>query len=105
MKIVQYSKLNESNQSNYSQLNDQNKALGLAAVLCTCLTAGFAGVYFEMMLKDGSDTPFWIRNLQMYLCGFLSTFFACFVTDSQTTLKNFFYGFNVYVWLIIGKLF
>jgi hypothetical protein len=42
-----------------------NKLTGLFAVLATCVTAGFAGVYFEKMLKDGSSTPFWIRNLQM----------------------------------------
>ena len=31
-----------------------------------CMTSGFAGVFFEMMLKSGGgNTSVWIRNVQL----------------------------------------
>ncbi|VDK63210.1 unnamed protein product [Onchocerca ochengi] len=82
--------------------NDENYTLGLGAVLLTCVTAGFAGVYFEQMLKDGSETPFWIRNLQMYSCGVVSAASGCILSEWNRILtKGFFYGYNINVIAII----
>jgi len=79
-----------------------NPLVGLVAVLCCCATAGFAGVYFEMMLKDGSSTPFWVRNLQMYSCGIVSTGLAILMSESGSIReKGFFYGYTRYVYLIV----
>jgi hypothetical protein len=58
--------ISEDHDSDKKVKSGSNKLIGLLAVFATCITAGFAGVYFEKMLKDGSSTPFWIRNLQMY---------------------------------------
>lgn len=38
--------------------------IGLGAVLASTLTSGFAGVYFEKILKTG-PTSVWIRNIQL----------------------------------------
>jgi UDP-sugar transporter A1/2/3 len=38
--------------------------IGLGAVLSSTLTSGFAGVYFEKILKTG-PTSVWIRNIQL----------------------------------------
>lgn len=38
--------------------------IGLGAVLMSTLTSGFAGVYFEKILKTG-PTSVWIRNIQL----------------------------------------
>ncbi|MFH4979225.1 hypothetical protein AB6A40_005934 [Gnathostoma spinigerum] len=82
-----------------------NYLIGLLAVLFTCITAGFAGVWFEMMLKDGTKTPFWIRNLQMYTCGIVSASVACYVADYDSILRRgFFYGYKPEVFCIIGLL-
>ncbi|KAL3119649.1 hypothetical protein niasHT_006735 [Heterodera trifolii] len=79
-----------------------NQMLGILAVFATCLTAGFAGVYFEKMLKDGTGTPFWIRNLQMYSCGIFSAFIGCFVKDYIHIKRNgLFHGYNFFVLAII----
>ncbi|CAI5445232.1 unnamed protein product [Caenorhabditis angaria] len=82
----------------------ENYILGLSAVLATCITAGFAGVWFEKMLKDGGNTPFWIRNLQMYSCGVISASIACLMDHSQIYEKGFFFGYNEKVWIIVGFL-
>jgi UDP-sugar transporter A1/2/3 len=77
----------------------------LIAVLSTCVTAGFAGVYFEKMLKDGTSTSLWIRNMQMYLCGVVSTSIGLFAKDSDhLRTKGFFWGYSNEVWCVIGKL-
>ena len=38
--------------------------IGLTAVLSSTLTSGFAGVYFEKILKTGPASV-WIRNIQL----------------------------------------
>jgi solute carrier family 35 (UDP-sugar transporter), member A1/2/3 len=45
-----------------------NSILGLISVLCACMTSGFAGVYFEMVLKS-SKASIWLRNVQLSLIG------------------------------------
>ncbi len=41
-----------------------DKLVGLLAVLFACFSSGFAGVYFEKLLK-GSSTGVWMRNIQL----------------------------------------
>jgi hypothetical protein len=38
--------------------------MGFGAVLSATLTSGFAGVYFEKILKTG-PTSVWVRNIQL----------------------------------------
>jgi hypothetical protein len=46
--------------------HEQNPLIGFAAVVVSCLISGFAGVYFEKILK-GSDVSVWMRNIQLAL--------------------------------------
>ncbi|CAD5216382.1 unnamed protein product [Bursaphelenchus okinawaensis] len=97
--------LNNIDQNSAAGRPTENPVIGLVAVLATCVTAGFAGVYFEMMLKDGTPTSLWIRNMQMYFCGILSTFVGVAVKDgAQIQEKGFFYGYNAEVWAIVLSL-
>lgn len=55
------------------------------------------------MLKDGSTTPFWIRNLQMYSCGIVSAGFSVMLTESDKINQDgFFHGYNWNVLFIVG---
>ena len=45
-----------------------NSVMGLVSVMCGCLTSGFAGVYFEMVLKS-SKVSLWLRNIQLSSIG------------------------------------
>ncbi|KAL3234186.1 hypothetical protein MRX96_022623 [Rhipicephalus microplus] len=79
----------------------QQPLVGFLAILAACCLSGFAGVYFEKILK-GSDVSVWMRNVQ------LSTFAVPF--GLLTTLANdyaevrdkgFFYGYSTLIWIVI----
>ena len=40
----------------------------MISVICGCMTSGFAGVYFEMVLKT-SKGSIWMRNIQLSSIG------------------------------------
>uniref|UniRef100_T1JEB5 Sugar phosphate transporter domain-containing protein n=1 Tax=Strigamia maritima TaxID=126957 RepID=T1JEB5_STRMM len=40
------------------------RSIGIFAIICACLSSGFAGIYFEKLLK-GSSQSLWIRNIQL----------------------------------------
>ncbi|CAD5222171.1 unnamed protein product [Bursaphelenchus xylophilus] len=97
--------LNNIDQNSSAGKPNENPVVGLVAVLATCVTAGFAGVYFEMMLKDGTPTSLWIRNMQMYFCGIISTGVGVLAKDSEhLQTKGFFHGYNAEVWAIVLSL-
>lgn len=82
--------------------NQANTTAGFIAVLLASCTSGFAGVFFEKVLKT-SGTSLWVRNIQMgftsILLGFAGIYFS---GDSDSVLQNgFFYGYNNIVIMVI----
>lgn len=53
-------------------LSHHNSYLGFFTVLCGCITSGFAGVYFEKILKS-SNTGLWVRNIQLSSIGVVTS--------------------------------
>ncbi len=43
-------------------IKTSSQFIGLLAVLVACFSSGFAGVYFEKLLK-GSKVSLWMRNV------------------------------------------
>ena len=76
----------------------ENQWLGLAAVFASCLTSGFAGVYFELVLKSTSQSVY-CRNFEL-------AFFSCIFSGLYMLWKDFheilekgiFQGFD---WLVV----
>ncbi|MBZ3889901.1 CMP-sialic acid transporter [Sciurus carolinensis] len=80
---------------------EQNPLLGFGAIAVAVLCSGFAGVYFEKVLKS-SDTSLWVRNIQMYLSGIVVTLVGAYLSDgAEMKEKGFFYGYTYYVWFVI----
>jgi UDP-galactose transporter len=50
-----------------------NSLVGFISVFCGCVTSGFAGVFFEMILKS-SSTSLWVRNIQLSTIGVITSF-------------------------------
>lgn len=81
---------------------EQNALKGLAAVIVSCVSSGFAGVYFEKILK-GSKGSVWLRNIQLGLFGALSGLFGVWSQNgAEVAEKGLFFGFTPLVWFIIG---
>ncbi|KJH51877.1 putative UDP-galactose translocator [Dictyocaulus viviparus] len=78
--------------------------IGLIAVLAACLSSGFAGVYFEKILKT-TNVSLWMRNLQLGMFSFFSIFgglLMCWLYDWKAIEKNgFLQGYNVITWIVV----
>jgi UDP-sugar transporter A1/2/3 len=80
---------------------EQNPVVGFVAVLTSAMCSGFAGVYFEKILK-GSNTSVWVRNIQLGSGGVLVGLLIALQRDGAAiSEKGFFYGYNWTVWAII----
>uniref|UniRef100_A0A3P9MGH4 Solute carrier family 35 member A1 n=1 Tax=Oryzias latipes TaxID=8090 RepID=A0A3P9MGH4_ORYLA len=80
---------------------EQNPFMGFVAIAVAVLCSGFAGVYFEKVLKS-SDTSLWVRNIQMYLSGIVVTLIGVYVTDGDKVLeKGFFFGYTPWVCFVV----
>ena len=81
--------------------SSSNHLLGFTAVFISCILSGFAGVYFEKLLKNSTQTLY-IRNVQLALFGLISGLVAVLFMDFSTVReKGFFYGYDLLVWFII----
>ncbi|XP_068198174.1 CMP-sialic acid transporter [Antennarius striatus] len=80
---------------------EQNPLVGFTAIAVAVLCSGFAGVYFEKVLKS-SDTSLWVRNIQMYLSGIVVTLIGVYVNDGDKVLeKGFFFGYTPWVCFVV----
>lgn len=76
---------------------EQNQLLGFAAALSACFLSGFAGIYFEKILK-GSDISVWIRNVQLSFLSLPFGLVTCFINDGTIIRENgFFFGYDGFV--------
>ncbi|CAO4374385.1 unnamed protein product [Caenorhabditis nigoni] len=65
----------------------ENSILGFIAVLVACVLSGFAGIYFEKILK-GSNVSIWIRNIQLAFPSIFFAFLFASITDRKTLYQN-----------------
>jgi UDP-sugar transporter A1/2/3 len=80
----------------------QSRLVGLAAVLCAACTSGFAGVWFEKILK-GSRTSLWVRNVQMGLPSTAIALLTVWAKDAAAVRSaGFFQGYNGIVWTVVA---
>ncbi|XP_022198038.1 UDP-galactose translocator [Nilaparvata lugens] len=80
---------------------EQNRLKGFAAALTACMLSGFAGIYFEMILK-GSNISIWMRNVQLSLLSLPIGMITCFVSDYEKILSHgFFVGYDLFVIYLI----
>lgn len=94
--LVQLADSGTSEQSTVD-LPEQNRLLGFGAALGACVLSGFAGIYFEKMLK-GADISVWMRNVQLSLLSLPFGLITCFGNDFKSIRQNgFFIGYDLFV--------
>eukprot|EP01033_Poteriospumella_lacustris_P005163 gene5163-3682_t len=88
-------------QQSSSEADKANSIAGLVSVMFSCLTSGFAGVYFEMVLKS-SKASIWLRNIQLSVIGIAISALSCYARDGAViSERGFFAGYNSWVWVVV----
>nr|CAG4650297.1 EOG090X098P [Sida crystallina] len=100
--MVQLAQTDEpSKKSSADSGPEQNRLIGFGAALSACVLSGFAGIYFEKILK-GSDVSVWMRNIQLSFLSLPFGLFTCLVYDwSSITSKGFFFGYDAFIWYLV----
>uniref|UniRef100_UPI003AAD2CA3 UDP-galactose translocator n=1 Tax=Centroberyx gerrardi TaxID=166262 RepID=UPI003AAD2CA3 len=81
--------------------SSQNYSVGLVAVVISCLSSGFAGVYFEKILK-GSSASVWVRNVQLGIFGTALGALGLWWNDGpEVAERGFLFGYTPMVWAVI----
>jgi drug/metabolite transporter (DMT)-like permease len=99
-----YEGIVEDELASFGPLVDASK--GVIAVLSVCACSGFAGVYFEKVIKEApnpNSTSLWIRNVQLSLYSLFPTFFVgvVFLDGEHVAKYGFWQGYNWVVALSI----
>jgi len=91
-----------SDRSQWTVSLSRSQLLGLAAVIAACFSSGFAGVYFEKILKN-TQQSLWIRNIQLGVFGLLFGSLGVLINDyAQVREAGFFQGYNKFTWIVIS---
>ncbi|XP_077440955.1 solute carrier family 35 member A3a [Vanacampus margaritifer] len=61
--------------------------VGVMAVLVACCSSGFAGVYFEKILKESKQSV-WIRNIQLGMFGLVFGFVGMLIFDGDKVMES-----------------
>ena len=86
--------------------HSQNVWIGVIAVVISCLSSGFAGVYFEKALKtsdsSGEKPSVWLRNVQLGIFGGAAAIIGMVIKDGSEIAENgFFQGYNAMVLFVV----
>ncbi|CAJ0932637.1 unnamed protein product, partial [Mesorhabditis belari] len=82
--------------------NDQSPVIGFTAVIVACCLSGFAGIYFEKILKGSAPVSLWMRNVQMSVFAIPASLIAVLVQDGDfVRAHGMLYGFDFIVWLTV----
>eukprot|EP00981_Chlorochromonas_danica_P008754 scaffold2308_cov164-Ochromonas_danica.AAC.4 len=82
--------------------DQRNSWLGLLAVFLAACSSGFAGVYFEKLLKNAA-TSLWMRNIQMGVSSIVAAVLGIYFSGEGESVRTrgFFAGYSSLVIMVI----
>ncbi|XP_030062129.1 UDP-N-acetylglucosamine transporter isoform X2 [Microcaecilia unicolor] len=84
------------------EISAGSPVVGVLAVLIACFSSGFAGVYFEKILKETKQSV-WIRNIQLGFFGSIFGLLGVYIYDGERVSQNgFFQGYNRFTWTVVA---
>ncbi|XP_076151433.1 UDP-N-acetylglucosamine transporter-like isoform X2 [Alosa pseudoharengus] len=84
-----------------TEASSSSQLVGVLAVLAACCSSGFAGVYFEKILKETTQSV-WVRNIQLGLSGLIFGLVVMFVHDGEAVRESsMFRGYNRLTWTVV----
>jgi len=79
----------------------ESPIFGLFCVIVACFLSGFAGIYFEKVLK-GSNVSVWLRNVQLASLSIPIGLGVIFIRDREKVFADgFMQGFDWVVWSVV----
>ena len=88
-----------------AQETHYNYPVGIGAIALACFCSGFAGVYFEKLLKGSgakSEASLWMKNCQMYFFCTLVAVVLSFLKDGAGIMeRGFFHGYTRTVYFLV----
>jgi len=82
---------------------EEKPIIGFLAILIACCLSGFAGVYFEKILKNTSHVSLWIRNIQLSVVAIpIGLIQVIAIEREHFTSEGPFHGFTALTWLCIS---
>jgi UDP-sugar transporter A1/2/3 len=97
--LVQLAQVDQSSERTNA---DEDRIIGFVAILAACCLSGFAGVYFEKILKS-SKTSIWMRNVQLSLISCPLALITCFASEGAYIQEHgFFHGYDFVVWVVVA---
>lgn len=97
--------LQPSQLASHHSTTKQRPFIGFLAVLISSLCSGFAGVYFEKMLKSSGkykENSIWLRNIQLGSLSIVLAVCGMIVNDGEKLKKQgILYGYDSFVWLVV----
>jgi len=92
---------NSQKEGQYDPLVGRSTLLGLSSCILATVSSGFAGVWFEKVLK-GSRPSLYVRNIQLGFFGTIVGIVTIIMKDWDAVMTNgFFGGYNWRVWVVI----
>lgn len=86
-------------------LANKNQVLGFVTLILTCCISGFAGVYFEKIVKQNENVSIYIRNVQLAIWGAsLGLFTALISSENLIEEYGFFQNYNFLTWTVVSSL-
>eukprot|EP00063_Salmo_salar_P050257 XP_014025092.1 PREDICTED: UDP-N-acetylglucosamine transporter-like isoform X2 [Salmo salar] len=84
------------------QMSEGSQFVGVVAVLVACCSSGFAGVYFERILKETKQSV-WVRNIQLGMFGLVFGLMGMFAYDGERVRESgMFKGYNTITWTVVA---
>ncbi|XP_053178791.1 solute carrier family 35 member A3a [Scomber japonicus] len=101
--LVQWpSEMPETQEKEKEALSTGSQFVGVTAVLVACCSSGFAGVYFEKILKESKQSV-WVRNIQLGMFGLVFGLFGMLAFDGErVTESGMFQGYNTITWTVVA---
>ena len=93
--------LHSTRKVNAANADEQNALVGLCALLSVAFLSGFAGVYFEKVLKT-TAASIWVRNIQLSFIGAICASAPIFTSDAEVIARDgFFRGYDKWTMIVI----
>ncbi|XP_063058051.1 solute carrier family 35 member A3a isoform X2 [Engraulis encrasicolus] len=100
--LVQWPSESPAESKQEQEASSGSPLVGLVAVLVACCSSGFAGVYFEKILKESKQSV-WVRNIQLGMFGLVFGLMGMLVYDGERVREHgMFQGYNTITCVVVA---